>query len=107
MKNKSQKFSQLQKDSQDLQSYIFSKIGKQKDSIYVLLTYLLAECGEVADRARALEGNRVKSSHIQKDDLAKEIVDCVYNLMLIANHYDIDLDEYWKDRLEKIKKKFE
>jgi len=100
-------FSQLQKDSKELEDFILKKIEKGKDSPYTLLTYLLAECGEVADKVRALEGNRVKSSHITEKDLAKELVDCVYNLMLIANFYKIDLDDYWQDRLDKIKDKFE
>lgn len=100
-------FSVLQEDAKELVQYILKKLGTKEDSVYVLLTYLLAECGEVADKVRALEGNRVKSSHITRDDLAKEIVDCVYNLMLIANHYEITLDEAWKNRLEGIRNKFD
>ena len=101
-------FLRLQKTSKELQKTIFKKIGnKTGDSIYVLLTYLLAECGEVADKARALEGNRVKSSHINKDDLARELVDVIYNIMLIANFYGIELDDYWNDRIDKIRQKFE
>ena len=105
--SKRNEFSKLQRDSKELQKTIFKKIEKKKDSVYVLLTYLLAECGEIADKARALEGNRVKSSHVQNSDLAKELVDGIYNLLLIANHYNIDLDEYWEDRIEKIKAKFD
>ena len=98
-------FSKLQKESKELEEFISQKL-KKKDSIYVLLTYLLAECGEIADKVRGLERNRVNSEHIKKEDLAKEIVDCVYNLMLIANYYGISLDGFWKKRLKEIKLKF-
>ena len=72
----------------------------------MLLTYLMAEVGEISDKARALEGNRVKSEHIRKDDLAEEIVDSIYCLMLIANYYHLDLDKYWTKRLKGIREKF-
>ncbi len=99
-------FSVLQKDSDQLQEEIYRKLGSDEDDVFVLLTYLTAELGEVADKVRALEGKRLNSSHIKPEDLATEIVDCVYNLMLIASHYDIKLDDYWSKRLAGIKSKF-
>lgn len=99
-------FKILQKDSGDLNKWILNKLGNGPYTPYVILTFLLAECGEVADKVRALEGSRVNSSDITKDDLAKEIVDTVYNLMILANYYSIDLDKYWDKRLRGIKDKF-
>lgn len=103
----SQHFSSLEADAADLAAYIAEKLKKKPDNAYVLLAYLLAECGEVADRVRALEGNRMRSHDVRPEYLGKEIVDSIYNLVLIANHYHIHLDDLWKSRLEEIKKKFD
>lgn len=100
-------FSSLQVDADKLAAAIADKLGKKPDDAYVLLAHLLAEAGEVADQVRALEGNRVRSGGVRAEDLGKEIVDCIYNLMLIANHYHIELDALWGKRLEEIKKKFD
>jgi len=99
-------FKEIQKESENLNKWILNKLGNRPYNPYILLTFLLAECGEVADKVRALEGSRVNSSDVTKDDLAKEIVDAVYNLMILANYYSIDLDKYWDKRLGGIKDKF-
>ncbi len=99
-------FQRLQKESGNLNNWILNKIGNGSYNPYIILTFLLAECGEVADKVRALEGSRVNSSEIIKDDLAKEIVDTVNNLMILANYYSIDLDAHWDKRLKEIKNKF-
>lgn len=99
-------FKRLQKESENLKKWILNKVGNGPYNSYVILTFLLAECGEVADKVRALEGSRVNSSEVTKDDLANEIVDTVYNLMILANYYSIDLDKHWDKRLKGIKEKF-
>ena len=102
------KFSRLQKQSKKLQYFITSKSRSGKpDDIFVLLTHLLAECGEAADEIKGMEGKRAEDpAQYSKEDLAKELVDIVFNTLRIANHYGIDLDNYWDKRLERIKAKF-
>jgi len=39
-------------------------------------------------------------------ELAKELIDIIFNTLRIANNYGIDLDNYWDKRLEGIKAKF-
>ena len=103
------KFSQLQKDSDELEQLIISKSrNSKKDSIFVLITHLLAECGEVADEIKGMEGKRAEDpSRYSKDELAKELVDVIFNALRIANHYDVELDDYWTKRIGKIKAKFD
>lgn len=101
-------FSKLQKDSEELEKLIISKsrTGK-KDEVFVLVTHLLAECGEVADDIKGMEGKRAEDpSNYTIEDLAKELVDVVFNTLRIANNYGINLDDYWTKRLEGIKNKF-
>jgi NTP pyrophosphatase (non-canonical NTP hydrolase) len=101
-------FKKIQDDSDSLESLIISKsrTGK-KDDIFVLLTHLLAECGEVADEIKGMEGKRAEDpSKYSKEELAKELVDVVFNTMRVANNYKINLDNYWEKRLQGIKDKF-
>lgn len=97
---------ELQDKSREIQDLIKKSTGKEL-SAYAKLTMLSAEIGELADDLIALEGDRVEDkSYKNTDELAKEIVDVIYNALTIANHYDIKLDDYFIPRLEKIKAKF-
>jgi NTP pyrophosphatase (non-canonical NTP hydrolase) len=99
--------SKLQEDSAKLEEYIMHKTGHAKDDIFVLVTHLLAECGEAADDIKGMEGKRAEpSSNYSKEDLANELIDIIFNTLRIANHYDIDLDNHWDNRIEGIKNKF-
>jgi NTP pyrophosphatase (non-canonical NTP hydrolase) len=103
----SMNFSKLQEDSAQLEDFILRKARGSKDDIFVLITHLLAECGEAADDIKGMEGKRAEPpSNYSKEELAKELIDIVFNTLRIANHYDIDLDNYWDDRIEGIKQKF-
>jgi NTP pyrophosphatase (non-canonical NTP hydrolase) len=99
-------FKDIQAEVDKLEKLIQESTGK-KLSAYGKLSMLTAEVGELADEVIALEGDRVEDKEYDlKDDLAKEIVDVTVNAMIIANHYGIDLDEYFTPRVDKIKKKF-
>lgn len=102
-------FKVLQKQSEDLQQLIVSKSRSGKpDEIFVLLTHLMAECGEAADEIKGMEGKRAEDPSLySKEELAKELVDIVFNTLRVANHYDINLDDYWDKRLGGIKAKFD
>lgn len=101
-------FYKLQKQSEDLQKLITSKSRDGKpDQIFVLITHLLSECGEAADEIKGMEGKRAEDpAQYSKDELAKELVDIIFNTLRIANYYGLDLDNYWDKRLEGIKAKF-
>lgn len=102
-------FTRIQKQSKELEEFITSKSRDGKsDEVFVLITHLLAECGEVADEIKGIEGKRAEDpAQYSKDKLAKELVDVVFNALRIANHYGIELDNFWDKRLDGIKAKFQ
>jgi NTP pyrophosphatase (non-canonical NTP hydrolase) len=100
-------FGKLQQDSAELEKLLVSKSRTGKDDVFVLITHLLAECGEVADDIKGMEGKRAEDpSNYTKEELAKELVDVVFNTLRIANHYGITLDDFWDNRLVGIRNKF-
>ena len=99
-------FKKLQDDVAKVEKLITNK-SKDKDNIFVLLTHLLSECGEAADEIKGLEGKRAENpSNYSKEELAKELVDIVFNILRIASLYQINLDEHWEKRLKEIEDKF-
>ncbi|MBU1110659.1 MazG-like family protein [Patescibacteria group bacterium] len=100
-------FKEIQQEVNSLEDYIYSKSRSDKDSVFVLLTHLLAECGEAADEIKGMEGKRAESpSEFSKGELAKELVDIIFNVLRIAHYYDIDVDKYFDERLKGIRDKF-
>lgn len=71
---------------------------------------LMSEVGELADAMLEYEGAKEKGTRDSKgkDEVADALADILYNIFLIANHYDVDLDiEYEKvlsDVEERLKK---
>ena len=101
-------FNVLQKQTRELEAFITSKSKSEKpDNIFVLITHLLSECGEAANEIKGMEGKRAGDPlSYSKAELAKELIDVIFNVLRIANHYSIDLDNQWDKRLDGIKAKF-
>jgi NTP pyrophosphatase (non-canonical NTP hydrolase) len=101
-------FKDIQEKVNKLEDFINEKSRSESDDVFVLVTHLLAECGEAADEIKGLEGKRAEDpSEYSKEELAKELVDIIFNTLRIARKYDIQLDEYFDKRLEGIMKKFD
>lgn len=101
-------FKEIQKEVNKLEDFINQNARSGKDGVFVLLTHLLAECGEAADEVKGLEGERAESpDDYSKDELAKELVDVIFNTLRIARYYNIDLDNYFLKRIKGIYKKFD
>ena len=97
----------IQKDVADLEKEIFKRTGKSEENPYFLLSNLSAEVGELCDEVIGIEGERIEDrNYNDKSETAKEIVDVVMNALRLANHYDIDFEEYWEKRLKGLHKKF-
>jgi NTP pyrophosphatase (non-canonical NTP hydrolase) len=98
---------EIQKQAAELEAFIAEKTGKKQDP-YAMSTTLSSEVGELCDEVIGLEGDRVEDTKFSDTSGAgKEIVDVIYNALRLANHYKIDLEEHWDNRLKKIKEKFE
>lgn len=97
----------IQNQAQKLEDFISTKTGKKQDA-YALATTVSAELGEMCDELIALEGDRIEDEKYEETSvIAKEIIDVIYNLLRIANHYNINLNQHWEKRLKQIKQKFE
>ncbi len=101
-------FKDIQREVNKLEDFINDHSKSGSDDVFVLLTHLLAECGEAADEVKGLEGKRAEAaSNYSKDELAKELVDIIFNVLRIARKYDLDMDKYFLPRVEKIYAKFD
>lgn len=84
----------------DIQSYIKQMVverGFDKETVPELFMLLMEECGEFAKAAR--KTTNVKSAKDSKEhSLAHEAADVLVYLLDICNHYDIDLEQAFRDK---------
>lgn len=57
------------------------------------MTDILEEAGEVASIIKGLEGFKPPDKAKTKDMLAKELSDLLYGIFVLAENYDISLEE--------------
>ena len=91
--------SELQEEVNKLEDFInqHSHNASTPDGIFVLLTHLISEVGEVADEIKGKEGKRAEDpKNYSTDNLAKELVDVIFNVLRIARYYRINLDDFFK-----------
>lgn len=101
-------FKEIQTEVNKLEDFINEHSRSKNDDVFVLFTHLIAECGEAADDVKGLEGKRAEDpSQYSKDELAKELVDIIFNVLRIARKYNLDMDEHFMPRLERIYHKFD
>lgn len=101
-------FKDIQDEVNKLEDYINAHSRSSDNNVFLLFTHLLAECGEAADEVKGLEGKRAESpSDYSKEELAKELVDIIFNVLRIARKYNIDMDRYFQPRIDKIYNKFD
>lgn len=81
---------------------------------YMLLTTEVAEIAEELRKAFNLTYNYVQSgmeeeeafrlaAETVKEDIGKEMADCLAYIMKFANFFDIDLEESFYDKMEEVK----
>jgi len=58
-----------------------------------MITDLLEEAGEVAAVVKGLEGFKPPEKPKNKEMLATELSDLLYIIFVLAEHYDIELEE--------------
>ena len=80
--------------------------------IFIRIGFLAEETGEVARSIRALEIGRDRPDEItdsfmnNKNDLIEELGDVLGNVIVIANKYDISLEEVFNAHKEKLSKRY-
>ena len=76
--------------------------------IFIRIGFLAEETGEVARAIRALEIGRDRPDEVvgtleeNKKELTEELGDVLGNLIVIANKYDISLEEIFRSHKEKL-----
>jgi NTP pyrophosphatase (non-canonical NTP hydrolase) len=90
----------------DFQTYVVELVkerGFEKETISEIFMLFLEECGEVAKAARKTQN--IKSDKNSKEyRLNHEIADVFIYLLDICNHYEIDLEQAFREK-EEINKK--
>ena len=88
------------RDAQHLCWKNFRKINDQLDpqrgkgwTPFVMVTDLLEEAGEVAATVKGLEGFKPPEKPKTKEMLATELSDLLYIIFVLAEQYDIELED--------------
>jgi NTP pyrophosphatase (non-canonical NTP hydrolase) len=86
--------------------------GWSELDIFIRIGFLAEETGEVARAIRALEIGRDRPDEVdgtyaeQKQELAEELGDVLGNIIVIANKYDIKLEEIFQAHKEKLSERY-
>lgn len=69
---------------------------------------LVSEVGELADAILEYDGGKEKGTRNPKglDEIADAMADIQYNLIILAQHYKIDLPKKYKEVLDEVEKRF-
>ncbi|GGF22994.1 hypothetical protein GCM10010954_22270 [Halobacillus andaensis] len=87
--------------------------GWSELDIFIRIGFLAEETGEVARAIRSLEIGRDRpdekdeSYAKNKQELTEELGDVLGNLIIIANKYDIPLEEVFQSHKEKLSKRYD
>ena len=88
------------RDAQHLCWKTFRRINDKLDpergkgwTPFVMMTDLLEEAGETAAAIKGLEGFKPAEKPKTKEMLATELSDMLYMIFVIAQHYDIELED--------------
>lgn len=86
--------------------------GWSELDIFIRIGFLAEETGEVARAIRALEIGRDRPDEIKgsyeenKQELTEELGDVLGNLIVIANKYDIPLEEVFQAHKKKLSERY-
>ncbi len=93
-------------EAQTVSWKIFRKINSKLDAErgrkwdpFVIVTDLLEEAGEVAGTVKGLEGFKPPEKPKTKEMLAEELSDLLYAIFVLAEHYDVNLEETYLEHV--------
>lgn len=84
---------------------LFSKIEEKPWNIEAFMIELLAETGTLADSVMIKEGYRKTRSEGEEIDLEDDISDILFLLIMIAEHYNIDIASSYIQMIDSTHKK--
>jgi len=87
-------------EAQNLSWKVFRKINEKIDvakgkgwNPFIMVTDMLEEAGEVASVVKGLEGYKHANKPKTREMLANELSDLLYSIFVLAEHYNIRLEE--------------
>ena len=99
--------------AQQLSSKTFEEINKNLTVAkpkgwdpFVIVTDILEEAGEVAAVVKGLEGYKPPEKVQTKEMLASELSDLLYGVFLLAEHYNIDLEDAFPQTVLSYRQRF-
>lgn len=100
-------------DAQKLSARVFNEINEKLDVMrgkgwdpFIMVTDLLEEAGEVASTVKGLEGFKPPEKTKTKQMLATELSDLLYIIFVLAEHYNLDLEEHFSRTIQNYKSRF-
>jgi NTP pyrophosphatase (non-canonical NTP hydrolase) len=85
---------------------LFDKlVGRWNSS--VMVTELVGEVGTLADSIMIHDGHRPPRENSEAINLEDDVVDVLFMLIRIADHYDIDLEQAYRKMIEETHEKLE
>lgn len=103
-------------DTSTFQSWVkeyYESRGWTELDIFVRIGFLAEETGEVARAIRALEVGRdrpdedTRTQEELKQELVEELGDVLGNVIVIANKYDIPLEDIFESHRNKLQKRYQ
>ena len=96
-----QKMRQLQRQAGEFAEHFST--AKKAEAQFI---DLVEEVGELAQIVLSLEGlKKSRNKAFTKADLEHEMADILFDLFLIANHYNVDLEDAYSAMIKKLKKR--
>lgn len=97
-------FAKLVKDTIVVKNKFKTSLGKQGQMLD-----LMEEVGELANAMLMVDGGKTSGNPDKqrtKEDVADALADCMYDLIVLADHYDIDLDKEYTSMIKKMHDRF-
>jgi len=100
-------------DAQKLSAKTFREINEKLDVIrgkgwnpFVIVTDILEEAGEVASIVKGLEGYKPPEKPKTKEMLVTELSDLLYGMFVLAEHYNLNLEESFVKTVKGYRQRF-
>lgn len=97
-------FTKLVKETILIKNRFKTDLGKQGRMLD-----LVEEVGELANAMLMVDGNKTSGNPDKqrtKADIADALADCLYDLIILADHYDVDLESEYSEMLERMRERF-
>lgn len=80
----------------------------KKDEFFHLVLGLVGESGEIAEKVKKLVRDKKSDlSQFDTEDLKKELGDILWYIAILADYFDISLDEIGKKNIDKLASRLE